>query len=71
MIKIKFSEENFIILREKNRKIKEINLGEFLNSKIGYYKNKFKDQIDEFIKNLKKQKKTEFWNLIKILTFQY
>ena len=31
MIKVKFSEENFIILREKNRKIKEINLGEFLN----------------------------------------
>ena len=69
MIKIKFSEENFIILREKNRKIKEINLGEFLNSKIGYYKNKFKDQIDEFIKNLKKQKKNRILELDKNFDF--
>ncbi len=69
MIKIKFSEENFIILREKNRKIKEINLGEFLNSKISYYKNKFKDQIDEFIKNLKKQKKNRILELDKNFDF--
>ena len=57
MLKIKFSEKNSIYLiqnKNKNKKITKLNLGEYLNSKTSYYKNKLNKLI---ILNLKKFKK--------------
>lgn len=69
MIKVKFSDENFIILIEKEKKIKEINLGEYLNSKIQHYKKKFIDEIDNYIKDIKKLKKNRIKDLDKNFDF--
>ena len=61
MVKIKFSDENFIsFIVKKETRIKDINLGELLNSKPYYFKKKFIKTINSHILNLKKDKKKPF-----------
>lgn len=70
MVIVKFSDENFIsFIEKKESKIKDINLGELLNSKPSYFKKKFIKTINLHIKNLKKDKKKEFEKLDKNLDY--
>ena len=66
MLKIKFSEKNSIYLiqnKNKNKKITKLNLGEYLNSKTSYYKNKLNKLIIYNLIKFKKSKRKDFLKL--------
>ena len=64
MLKIKFSEKNSIyLIQNKNKKITKLNLGEYLNSKTSYYKNKLNKLIIYNLIKFKKSKKKDFLKL--------
>ena len=61
MLEIKFSEKNSIyVIQNKNKKITKLNLGEYLNSKTSYYKNKLNKLIIYNLIKFKKSKRKRF-----------
>ena len=64
MLEIKFSEKNSIyVIQNKNKKLTKLNLGEYLNSKTNYYKNKLNKLIIYNLIKFKKSKKKDFLKL--------